>query len=122
MVDTEQAWRAVATYFRDPDAYSYYHNLAKQGLAYCYLLRTQEYEKALDPLKELADLGSRQPVFEAFGIAGLVVAHAKLGDDEAAYYENQRLSPDKRATLEEQAPRMADLLNDALDELANRTP
>jgi serine/threonine-protein kinase len=116
MVDTPQSWDAVIDYF--PDSGDYYHHLAKQGLAYYHLLRSQRYEQAIEPLRDLADLGQSQPAFEAFGIAGLVVAHANLGDDEAAYVENQRLTPDKRAILEDQSPRMADLLNDALDQLA----
>jgi serine/threonine-protein kinase len=109
-VDTEAAWRAVITNF--PDESPYYHNLAKQGLVYHYL-RTQEFEKAIRPLEELA----AQPDFKSFGIAGLVVAYTNLNDDERAYVENQRLSTDMRAKL---APTMATLLNEALDELADR--
>jgi len=121
MVDTEGAWLAVERYFGDARTYAYHHNLAKQGLAFHYLQKSHDYEKAIKPLEELADLGVRQPLFQAFGIAGLVVAYANLGEDELAYNENQRLDPAARALLQEQAPRMADLLNDALDELANRS-
>jgi serine/threonine-protein kinase len=120
MVDTEPAWLAVERNF--PNAGAYYHNLAKQGLVYHYFQKTQDYEKAIEPLEQLAGLGAGQPLFQAFGIAGLVVAYANLGEDELAYNENQRLSPDTRALLQQHAPRMADLLNDALDDLANRSP
>ena len=116
-VDTEAAWLAAMHF---PDASPYHQNLARQGLAYHYLLRAQQFDEALAPLQELADLGPMQPLFQAFGIAGLVIAYANLADDEQAYYQNQRLSPDMRALLEDQAPRMADLLNETLDELANR--
>jgi eukaryotic-like serine/threonine-protein kinase len=109
-VDTEAAWRAVIINF--PNASPYYHNLAKQGLVYHYF-RTQEYEKAIRPLEELA----AQPDFKSFGIAGLVVAYTNLNDDERAYVENQRLSTEMRAKL---SPTMATLLNEALDELADR--
>ncbi len=112
-VDTEAAWQAVLTNF--PEASAYAHNLAKQGLAYHYINR-QEYNKAIQPLEEL----SRQPNFQAFGIAGLVVAYTGLGDDEQAFEENQRLTTDMRAALEKDSPTMAGMLRDAFDELADR--
>jgi serine/threonine-protein kinase len=114
-VDTEAAWIAARDY---PGGTAYHQNLAKQGLVYHYLSRTQQYEKAMEPLGELADLTS-QPLFQAFGIAGLVVVHAKLGDDEQAYNENMRLTPEMRVLLQEQSPSMAELLDESLDELAN---
>jgi serine/threonine-protein kinase len=116
MVDTEEAWRAVGQYF--PDAGVYYHNLARQGLVYHYLTRTAEYNKALKPLQELA--GSSQQTLQAFGNAGLVVAYAHLGKREQAHHANQQLSTEMRAVLEDQAPRMAALLNEALDKLADQ--
>jgi eukaryotic-like serine/threonine-protein kinase len=112
-VDTEAAWQAVIDYF--PDASPYYHNLAKQGLVFHYF-QAQQYDKALKPLHELA----AQADFQAFGIAGLVVAYANLNDDEQASIENQRLSADMRVALEKQSPSMAALLNGALDDLAER--
>jgi len=116
-VDTEAAWRAVIDNF--PDAGPYYHNLARQGLVLHYFKsQVQEYEKALKPLQELA----AQPDFQAFGIAGLVVAYANLGDSEQAYYENSLLSSEMRATLIKQSPTMAALLNEALSQLPDRAP
>ena len=112
-VDTEAAWRAVITYF--PQAGAYYHNLAKQGLVYHYL-KGDDSAKAIRPLQELA----AQPDFQTFGIAGLVVAYTNLNDDERAYDENQRLTADMRASLSQQSPAMAAMLNDALDTLADR--
>lgn len=106
-VDSEAAWQAVIDYF--PDASPYYHNLAKQGLVLHYF-RAKEFEKALKPLQELA----AQPDFQAFGIAGLVVAYTNLDDSEQAYYENGLLSTDMRAALIKQSPSMAALLNEAL--------
>jgi serine/threonine-protein kinase len=116
-VDTEEAWRAVERYFGD--APPYYHNLARQGLVYHYLTRTAEYNKALKPLQELA--GSSDSTLQAFGNAGLVVAYARLGKPDLAHRANQQLSTPMRAALEEQAPRMAGLLNEALARLAERT-
>lgn len=116
VVDTEAAWQAVIENF--PNGGQYYHNLARQGLVYCYLLRSHEYGKAIPLAEQLA--ASDTGVYQAFGIAGLVVAYARLGDDEQAYYANQRLDAEMRALLNEQAPLMARLLNEALDELAER--
>ena len=65
--------------------------LAQQGLAQYYLFRSQEYEKAIGPLHDLADAGESYPALEAFGIAGLVVAEAKLGDMREARDEMSRL-------------------------------
>jgi tRNA A-37 threonylcarbamoyl transferase component Bud32 len=117
MVDTESAWRKAKDF---PGGTAYHQNLARQGLVYHYFSRAR-YDEAIEPLEELAALGDTEPIFQAFGIAGLVVANAHLGLDEQAYHENQRLGPDKRALLEEQAPRMAELLEEAIDELVNRT-
>jgi hypothetical protein len=117
MVDTESAWRKAKDF---PGATAYHQNLARQGLVYHYFSRAR-YEEAIEPLEELAALGDTEPIFQAFGIAGLVVANAHLGEDERAYHENQRLGSDKRALLEEQSPRMAELLDEAIDELANRS-
>jgi len=116
VVDTEDAWKAVVSYFDDADEYQYHHNLARQGLAYFYLERSQDYRRAIEPLKKLTE----QSDFKAFGLAGLVVAYANLGDDERAYDENEQLTTDMRAQLEEQAPRMSEMLNEALDELTRR--
>jgi hypothetical protein len=116
MVDTEEGWLAVPQYF--PRAGAYYHDLAKQGLAYYYLTRTPQFRNALRPLEELA--GSSQQTLQAFGIAGQVVAYAQLGEDEKARLANQQLSADMRTVLEDQSPRMATLLHDALVKLEQR--
>jgi len=116
LVDTEEGWLAVAKNF--PDADNYYHNLARQGLIYHYLTRTQDYEKALQQSEEL--MGASQSDFQAFGQAGKIVAYVHLGDDEQAFYANQRLNPEMRDSLNQRAPRMALLLNQALDTLADR--
>jgi hypothetical protein len=118
LVDTEEGWRAIAENF--PEADGYYHNLARQGLVYHFLTRTQDYERALEPAEQLT--AAAQPSFQAFGFAGLVVAYTNLGEDDLAYYANQRLTSEMRDMLSEQSPRMAQLLNQALDELADRAP
>jgi serine/threonine-protein kinase len=116
MVDTKEAWLAVAEYF--PDAGEYYHNLAREGLVYFYLGRTADYEEAIQPAQQLAD--APQPEFQTFGLAALVVAYTHLGDDVSAYEANARLSTEMRASLTQQAPEMSRLFNEALDVLADR--
>jgi hypothetical protein len=117
LVDTEAGWLAAAHH---PDASAYCQNLAKQGLAYYYLHShdSHKYEKAIEPLEELA--GATLPDFQAFGIAGQVVAYANLGEDEKAYGANQRLSTEMRTSLSKQSPQMFELLNKTLDELTDR--
>jgi hypothetical protein len=118
LVDTEQGWLAVEKYF--PDADSYFHNLAREGLTYYYFTQAQDYEKALRTSEELA--AAAKSDFQAFGLAGQVVAYIHLDDYEQAIYKNQRLTPEMRAMLNQQAPRMSRLLSDALDVLADRAP
>ena len=115
LVDTAEAWQAVDTYFGDADAY--YKNLAKQGLAQFYLFRTQQYDLALGPLRELADLGDSSAALHAFGVAGLIVAEAKLGHVEDALRVNDRLSNEMHASVSERTPHLAELLEQTLDEL-----
>jgi serine/threonine-protein kinase len=111
--NTERAWQAVITNF--PNDSQYAHNLARQGLVYFYFSKG-DYAKALHPLEELA----AQQDFKAFGLAGQVVAFANLEDDERAFRANERLTPDMRATLEQQTPTMAEYLIKAREQLAER--
>ena len=113
--DTEPAWQAVADHF--PDADPYYHNLAKQGLVRYYFFRSREFDRAIEPLTELADLGDSQPEFQAFGIAGLVVAHARLGHIEQALVEYGRLSAPMLQRLEQRDPPLAELLDETVEQL-----
>jgi len=115
LVDTEEGWLAVEKNF--PDADEYYHHLARQGLVNYYLTRTQDYEKAIEQCNEL--VATSKPDLQAFGYAGLVVANVHLDDYEHAMYANQRLTREMRDLLDQKAPRMARLLDDALDELAD---
>ena len=116
LVDTEEGWLAVAKNFPDAEN-EYYHNLARQGLIYHYLTRTQDYEEALQQSKEL--MGAAQTDFQTFGRAGMIVTYIHLGDDEQAMYENQRLTAEMRESLNQRSPQMSLLLNQALDTLAN---
>lgn len=111
-VDTEAAWQAVPLHFKEADPY--YHNLAKQGLANFYLFRSEQPERALGPLRDLAALGTSHPDLAAFGIAGTVVAETRLGNFERAREENSRLDGSMRATIEERFPQLNEALIAAL--------
>ncbi len=115
-VNTEEAWKLAENHSQANRLYE--SLLAKEGLAYYYLVRTQQYEKAIEPLQELANqVGDTQAPFRAYGIAGLVVAYARLTDVEQAAIENSRLKPDMRTLLREKSPQMADLLEETLDQM-----
>jgi serine/threonine-protein kinase len=119
-VDTDEAWRAVLD---RSDATPFQKNLARQGLAYHLLTWGQSYEsyeQALTPLQELAALPQRERPFRVFGIAGMVVAYAGLEEDERAHQVNGALTAEDRALLEEQSPRMKELLDAAIEELVLR--
>jgi tRNA A-37 threonylcarbamoyl transferase component Bud32 len=115
-VNTEEAWLAARDH---PNANRLYESLlAKEGLAYYYLVRAQQPEKALEPLQQLAELvGDTQTPFRVYGIAGLVVAYARLNNVEEAAVLNSRLKPDERTLLREKSPQMADLLQETLDQM-----
>jgi serine/threonine-protein kinase len=115
LVDTEEGWKAVAGNF--PEADEYYHNLARQGLVYYYLTRTQDYEKALEQSQALS--AAAKTDFQAFGLAGMIIANGHLGDYDEAVYANHRLTSEMRQLLNQRAPRMGRLLDDALDELVD---
>ena len=115
-VNTEEAWIAAMNHPQADPHYEYL--LAKEGLAYYYLVRTQQYEKAIEPLQQLADLvGETQTPFRAYGIAGLVVAYAHLDDIDRAAYENSRLTTDMRTLLKDKSPQMSELLEETLDQM-----
>jgi serine/threonine-protein kinase len=99
--NTEAAWLAAVNHpGADPKEHPYHSRLARKGLAYYYLTRGQDYEKAIKPLQELAQLGESQPASSTFGIAG-----------------NSRLTPEMRVDLQEDSPQMADLLEEAIDHI-----
>jgi len=51
----------------------------------------------------------------------LVVAYTGLAEDDEAYRAYQRLTTEDQALLREQAPRMAELYEAAIDELIDRS-
>jgi serine/threonine protein kinase len=115
MVDTLPAWQAVEQHF--PDADPYYHNLAKQGLANYFLFRSQDYGRAVRELKDLADLGDANPALSAYGVAGLVVAEAKLGHLETARTELGRMDGVMRELVQQRSPRLYEEFEQTVDEL-----
>jgi tRNA A-37 threonylcarbamoyl transferase component Bud32 len=115
MVDTEAAWQAVEQHF--PEADPYYHNLAKQGLANFFLFRAQDYGRAIRELKGLAELGDSNPALSAYGVAGLVVAEAKLGHLEVARNELGRMDGAMRELVQSRSPRLYEEFEKTVEEL-----
>ena len=113
-VDTESAWQAVQTYFPNGDGHLL--DLAQQGLANYYLFRTQKYDEALEPLNKLAGLGDSDPELRAYGIAGLVVAEAQLGNLEQARNESGHLDGPTRELIERRWPQLYDALERTVED------
>jgi tRNA A-37 threonylcarbamoyl transferase component Bud32 len=113
--NTEAAWRAVDTHF--PNADRFPKALATQGLASYFLFRSQEWDKALGPLHELAGLSDSDQEFKAFGIAGLVVAEYELGHYEDARNQYSLLDSSMRTLVEERSPQLYDALEATLVKL-----
>jgi hypothetical protein len=111
----DAAWQAVKVHF--PLADRYPQALAQQGLASFYLFRSQEWDKSLGPLTELASLSDSDLELKAFGIAGLVVARAHLKETDEARNENSRLDGQMRTLLEERSPQLYDALEAPLVDL-----
>jgi serine/threonine-protein kinase len=110
--DTPAAWRAVINH---PTAEEFTKNLARQGLVTRFLIRDRDYEAALEPLEDLANLPDAASSFRLFGIAGLVVAYTHLGLDEDAFVALSFLdyAPENRDRLQAESPRMYELLEQA---------
>lgn len=91
LVNTPDAWRAVwSERFESVDPYT--KHLAMQGLVR-YYFRDHNYEAAIPYLEQLANLPDAQRSFKTFGLVGLAVAHAELGNQEAANRAKQKLNP-----------------------------
>jgi len=67
LVGTPESWRSVIDYFPTE---TYWVNRAKQQLALYYLLREDDYDRALEIFEELASLGDSEAELRAFGLAG----------------------------------------------------
>jgi serine/threonine-protein kinase len=118
LVDTPPAWQAVITHFPVTDADTHYcHNLARVGLASCYLFRNRDYERAKEPLLKLADLAPTERSFRAFGIAGLIVAYTAREQYDQAIEFNQQLDEAMRSQVQADYPRLYELLEEARSQL-----
>lgn len=114
LVDTEDAWRAVARQF--PDADPYYHYTAMENLARLYL-RRGEHSSALLLCRQLAELGDSQRRFRLFGIAGQTVGELAMGNRQAAERSLGQFPTDGMEELRGADPMMAQMLGDARREL-----
>lgn len=111
MVDTEAGWQVVGEYF--PNADTYYHNLARQGLVRHYFFSRKSFAAAIPTLKQLegeTEAGTSQ---HTFAVAGLAVAYQYAGKTGTAGKWVQQLNTTARSQLAETAPRMSALLDEA---------
>jgi eukaryotic-like serine/threonine-protein kinase len=115
MAPSEAAWKAV--WVKWPDADSYIHDLAREGLVRYYLFVTDEYGKALpylERLVEAADAAAPQSPSRAFAYAGLSVVNQRLGRHQQAADAAAQLTPEMRVRLQRTDDAMFRLLETAL--------
>ncbi|MEN6558640.1 MAG: serine/threonine-protein kinase [Thermoguttaceae bacterium] len=66
-INTEEAWQSVIDFFPSK---KYFVLRAKQQLALIYLLRKENYDRAMAIFEDLSNLGDEEPELQAFGLAG----------------------------------------------------
>src|SRR5690606_13530866 len=107
--NTPEAWKAVwDERFGETDPLNRY--FAQQGLVRYYFSHGQpdDYRAALPYLRDLAALSKNQNRLRLFGIMGLAVAHAELGNVEEAERMRVQLTPDDIATMRETDPELVE--------------
>src|SRR5690606_3474056 len=103
--NTPDAWKAVwDSRFEHVDPLT--RNFAQQGLVRYYFSQGQpdDYRAAIPYLENLASLSDHQSRLRLFGIMGLAVAHAELGDLAEAQRNRQKLTPQDVTTLRQTDP------------------
>ena len=102
--DSIEAWQAVLDFRSDDraqqDAARFFQKYARQQLAMLYLTK-RRYDEAQQLFDELAELGTAEPQFRAFGLAGQAILLNLRGE----YRESQKMldrlqSPAKPGTVE----------------------
>jgi serine/threonine-protein kinase len=116
MAPSEAAWRAVRENFPNEDAYVY--DLANAGLVryYLFLAPEQQFGKALEPLRELAespDAAAGSPL-RALAIAGLCIVNQRLGRVDEARQSASQLTSEMKDALRRSDSRMNELLQSSL--------
>jgi hypothetical protein len=111
---SEAAWRAVRENFPEEDPYVLL--LADAGLARYFLFLKQDFARALEPLRALAESSEAAPgsPLQAFAYAGLCIANQRLGRDEQARSAATQLTSDMRDDLRRTEPRLYELLQPTL--------
>lgn len=111
LAPSEAAWQAVEEFFPDEDPYVLAQ--ARQGLVRYYLYLSEEYDKALRVLEELAARSGqdqRQRTLQAFTRAGLVIVHEHLDHLDQARAANSRLTAENLDELRRTDRRLYELL------------
>ena len=108
---SENAWLAVRQYFPEEDEFVLQQS--DQGLVRYYLLISQQYRRAIEPLERLArDVDESNEPLYCFTQAALCIAHAQLGNEEEALTAASRLSAEERDILRETDRPIYDLFDD----------
>ncbi|MEM9658051.1 MAG: serine/threonine-protein kinase [Planctomycetota bacterium] len=114
MAPSEAAWQAACSF---PDADSYAQQLAKQGLVRYYLFITQEFGKALAPLRDLQVMSladDSQTSLQEFTYACLAISHQRIGQLDEARQEYSKLTSPMIDSLRRHDPRLNELLQTAV--------
>jgi serine/threonine protein kinase len=109
LANTPEAWKAVwDERFGEIDPFN--RHFAEQGLVRYYFNHGQpdDYRAALPYLRNLAALSQNQSRLRLFGMVGLAVAYAELGNIEQSERIRIQLTPDDIATLRETDPELVE--------------
>ena len=109
MNSSEAAWRKAVSFAQDDD---YMQGLAKRGLVRHYLLVTEDYQAAAQVLRdlELQSQGDPESLNYSFALAGLSLAHDRLGNREESRTTRAKLQPVMLDQLREEEPQIYGLL------------
>ncbi len=109
LAKTPDAWKAVwDSRFGEIDPFTYH--FAQQGLVRYYFSQGQpdDYRAAIPYLEDLASLSDNQSRLRLFGIMGLAVAHAELGNLTESERSRQKLTAQDVTTLRQTDPQLVD--------------
>ncbi len=115
------AWRAVWEEF--PQADPFLHQLARQGLVRHFLLVTEEYQKAVQILRQLEQLSSEEDSLEslrAFTFAGLGICYGRSDRVREAREAFARLTPDMKDALRREESQLYELMQKVEMHVRNR--
>ncbi|MCA9229787.1 MAG: serine/threonine protein kinase [Planctomycetales bacterium] len=118
MNDSEAAWRAVWEEF--PDADSYLHQLARQGLVRHLLFVAEDYreaERILEQLQQNGGSGSAEESLQAFVYAGLCITYERMDLTREARDAHAGLTSDMKDYLKRVEGQLDTMMQASLERL-----